>query len=121
MTHISMFPVGLVHCPVDRSIVQQHEESYLCMCMQERTMDRESEGRREGGREGEGMEAITSVWAFEVDPEAPNINLHDPSHKHVVYDKSAPLWLCDVKWNGWKAQEVRAGLVNPCCQISLPA
>lgn len=53
MTHISMFPVGLVHCPVDRSIVRQHEESYLCMCMQERTMDRESEGRKEGGRERE--------------------------------------------------------------------
>lgn len=40
MTHISMFPVGLVHCTVDRSIARQHEESYLCMHTQERTTDR---------------------------------------------------------------------------------
>jgi len=46
-----MFPVGLVHCPVDRSIVQQHEVSYLCMRMQEGMTDRESEGGKEGGRE----------------------------------------------------------------------
>jgi len=50
MTHISMFSVGLVHCPVDRSIAQQHEVSYLCMRMQEGMTDRESEGGKAGGR-----------------------------------------------------------------------
>lgn len=110
MTHISMFSMCLVHFPVDRSIARQREESYLCMHMQERTTDREREGDTQKEREREGMEAITSVWASEVHPEAANINLHDPKHEREVYDKSAPLWLW--KWNVVKGQSLD-GVFDP--------
>ncbi len=58
MTYISMFPVCLVHCPVDRSIVQQRRE--LLVHAHTRENDRPGDALRErGGGDGSNYQCVS--------------------------------------------------------------